>query len=236
MLDSDKDPFTQCQCYLRFGTLVLCPENNDKKKLCYVIKLLRSPNRMLTKLQSPQQEKKLVTLNAAGSITNVNQSSCQICYLLKKGHFLQTFCFWYKENIRILFERHPEDLFDIFYAPEIEDRGAVVFVLSVILSFCPPLWNVNLANNFWTVSARALIFHMSIPCDKTFPWIPFFYPWPWSLTFFFKTLTLQIAFEQWVLELWNFTWVFFVIRPFSGYHYFLPCDLDLGVWPIFWKI
>ena len=34
--------------------------------------------------------------------------------------------------------------------------------------------NFKLANNFWTVSARALIFHMSIPCDKTFPWFHWF--------------------------------------------------------------
>ena len=50
-----------------------------------------------------------------------------------------------------------------------------------------------------------------------------------------ETLTLLIT-EPWVLELWYFTWVFLVIRPFRGYHYFLPCDLDLGVWPIFWKL
>ena len=48
-----------------------------------------------------------------------------------------------------------------------------------------------------------------------------------------ETLTLLITFEQWMLELWYFTWIFPVIRPFHGYHYFLPCDLDLGVWPIF---
>ena len=58
-------------------------------------------------------------------------------------------------------------------------------------------------------------------------------PWPWSLTYFLKTLTLLINFDQWVLERWYFTWVFLVIRPFRGYHYFLPCDLDLGVWPTF---
>ena len=113
------------------------------------------------------------------------------------------------------------------------------FCNSVILSFCPPLWNFNLANNFSTVRARALIFHMSIPCDKTFLWIPLFltlWPWPWRLTYFLKTLTLWISFEQWVLELWYYTWVFLVIRPFSGYHYFWPCDLDLGVRPIFWKL
>ena len=45
-----------------------------------------------------------------------------------------------------------------------------------------------------------------------------------------ETLTLLISFEQWVLELWYFTWILPVIRPFRGYHYFLPCDLDLGVW------
>ena len=38
-----------------------------------------------------------------------------------------------------------------------------------------------------------------------------------------------------MLELWYFTWVFLVIRPFCEYYYFWPCDLDLGVWPIFLK-
>ena len=55
------------------------------------------------------------------------------------------------------------------------------------LGFWPIFWNFNLTNNFWTVSARAMIVHISIPCDKTFPWVPFFFtmwPWPWSLTIF----------------------------------------------------
>ena len=99
--------------------------------------------------------------------------------------------------------------------------------------------NFNLANNFWTVSARALIFYMNITCVKIFSWVPLFFTlwsWPWSLTHFFETLTLLITSEQWVLELWYFKWVFFVMRNFRGYHYFLTCDLDLGVWPIFWKL
>ena len=93
---------------------------------------------------------------------------------------------------------------DIFMPPRSKIGGHIVFVLSVIPSFCHSLWNFNLVNNFWTVSARALIFHMSIPCNKTFPWVPLFFtlwPWPWSLTHFLKTLTLLIIFEQWVLEL-----------------------------------
>ena len=46
-----------------------------------------------------------------------------------------------------------------------------------------------------------------------------------------ETLTLLITFEQWALELWYFTRVSFRWVPF-----FLPCDLDLGVWPIFGKL
>ena len=81
-----------------------------------------------------------------------------------------------------------------------------------------------------------LIFHMSIPCDKNFPWVRLFltlWPWPGSLTHYLKTLTLPITFEQWVLELWYFTWVFIVIGLLRGYHYFLICDLDLGFDPFF---
>ena len=103
-----------------------------------------------------------------------------------------------------------------FLCPRDRWSGGILF-LSCLL-FCPPLWNFYLANNFRTVSARALIFHMSIPCDKTFPWVPLlFYPVTLTLEFdsFFETQTLLIIFEQWVLELWYFIWIFHVIRPFS---------------------
>ena len=39
---------------------------------------------------------------------------------------------------------------------------------NLTLEFDPFFENFNLAYNFWIVSGRALIFHMSIPCDKTF--------------------------------------------------------------------
>ena len=32
--------------------------------------------------------------------------------------------------------------------------------------------NFNLAYNTWTTIGGAFIFHMCIPCDKTFPWVP----------------------------------------------------------------
>ena len=34
--------------------------------------------------------------------------------------------------------------------------------------------NSNLAYNSWPTIGRAFIFHMCIPCDKTFPWVPKF--------------------------------------------------------------
>ena len=106
------------------------------------------------------------------------------------------------------------------------------------LEFDPFFENFNLGNNFWTVSTRALIFHMSIPCDKAFPWVPtilILWSWPWSLTSFLKILTLLRRFELWVLEFIHFTWIFVVAKSFSEYQHFSPCDLDLGIWPIFEK-
>ena len=61
-------------------------------------------------------------------------------------------------------------------------------------------YNFNLAYNFSTVSARALIVHMNIPCDNTFPWISLFFPlwpWPWSLTHFWKILELSYEHFLW---------------------------------------
>ena len=95
--------------------------------------------------------------------------------------------------------------------------------------------NFNLANNFWTVSSRALIFHINIPCDKTFPWVPLFFtlwPWPWSLTSFLKTLTLQITFEQWVLDLSYCTWAFLVTRSSNWFQDICNCHFGhFWNWP-----
>ena len=131
------------------------------------------------------------------------------------------------------------------FMPKMEDRGHIVFVLSVILhsvilSFCPPLWNFNLANNFWTVRARALIFHMNIPCDKTFPWVPLFFtlwPWPWSLTHFLKNFNLANNF--WTVSARAL--IFHMSIP-SGYDLsmgtiiFDTVILTLEFNPFFWKL
>ena len=111
-------------------------------------------------------------------------------FFLVLQNMLLLFKMSFKENNNYINLNVVKDmLIAIFMPSRSKIGGHIVFVLSVILSFCPPLWNFNLANNFWTVSARALIFYMSIPCDKTFPWIPLFFTlwrWPWSLTHFWK--------------------------------------------------
>ena len=95
--------------------------------------------------------------------------------------------------------------------------GTIIFdPVTLTLEFDPVFENFNLANNFWTVSARALMFHMSIPCYKYFLWVALFFtlwPWLWGLTHFLKTLTLLITFEHWVWELWYLTWIFYETRP-----------------------
>ena len=109
--------------------------------------------------------------------------------------------------------------------------GSTIFdILTLTLEFDIFIENINLAYIFWTVSARALIFHMSILSDKTFPWVATFFtllPWPWSWPIYEKTLTL-VTVEQWVLELWYFIWVL-VTRPFLGYQLFYPMALTLDV-------
>ena len=65
--------------------------------------------------------------------------------------------------------------------------------------FSCSVWNFNLANNFWTVSARSLIFHISIASDKNFlsdQLLFALWPWPWSLTYLLKTLAFLKTFEQ----------------------------------------
>jgi hypothetical protein len=115
------------------------------------------------------------------------------------------------------------------YAPEIEDREAYCFC-----PVCHSVLNFNLAYNFWMVCTRALIFPMSVPYGKTFPWVPnFLTMWPWCLTYLQKTLTLAITFKWYVLGCWYFTWVFLVTRYFHGCQNFWPCDLDLDIWPTY---
>ena len=120
--------------------------------------------------------------------------------------------------------------------PDISN-GTIIFYL-VTLKFDLLLKNFNLGHNFQTRRDRAFILQMCIPCDKTFHMVPLFFtlwPWPWSLTYFWKTLTLAITFKPEEIKLSYCTCVFLVTRPFTWYHNFfdlvtLTLKFDLLVW------
>ena len=59
-----------------------------------------------------------------------------------------------------------------FFVPRFrESVGTLNLIrLSVCLSVCHK--NFNLGHNFWTITDRALILGMCVPCDKTFPVVP----------------------------------------------------------------
>ena len=106
-----------------------------------------------------------------------------------------------------------------FCPPLLRKRGDIKSHSSVRLSVSPSLChkNFNLGHNFCTITGRALILGMCVLCDKTFPMVPCrdldrdlwptsrsnllpsggpqfsefaCLPWPLSLTYFLKTLTL----------------------------------------------
>ena len=72
----------------------------------------------------------------------------------------------------------------------------------VCLSVCPSVRlsvqsKLNLGYNFSTNRDKAFIFHMLVPCDKTFLSVSkhlTLWPWPWLLTYFWKNLTFAIIF------------------------------------------
>ena len=113
-----------------------------------------------------------------------------------------------------------------FYAPGIESGGGGGDIVLSCLSF----YNSVILSLTLLINFRDLIFHMSIPCDKTFSWVPLFFNlwhWPWRLTFFENFNLDNIFWTVSAREFWYFTWIFPVIGPFHGYHYFWHCDLDL---------
>ena len=112
-------------------------------------------------------------------------------------------------------------------------------LVKLTLKFDQLLKNFNLGHNFLTRRDRAFKLHIWISCDKTFHIVPLFLtsrPWSWSLTYFWKTLTLAITFLPEKIGFAYCRYVFLVTIPFTWYHNFLPRDLDLAVWPTFEKL
>ena len=71
--------------------------------------------------------------------------------------------------------------------------GTKIFdLVTLTLTFDLLLKKFNLGHSFLTRRGRVFVLHMYIPCDNTFSWMTL-WPWPWHLTYFYKTLTLAIV-------------------------------------------
>ena len=135
-------------------------------------------------------------------------------------HFCGSYAPWNLENIRkstnnisFLCQIFINEITASDAGPDII-RSHLLFIIIMGLLICKyaPFW----ASCFrWAMWPIGLLFTL--------------WPLPASLTYFLKTLILLITFEQWVLELWYFTWEFLKTRPFHGYQHFWPSDLDLWV-------
>ena len=83
---------------------------------------------------------------------------------------------------------------------------------------------------------KAQKFLLSIPCDKTFPWAPFFltlWPWPWILTHFFKNFNLAINFWTVSANLINLLSIS-CVKAFPWVPlFFYPVTLTLEFYPFF---
>ena len=117
------------------------------------------------------------TVRAKALIFHLNIPWDKVPFYLMALTLLRTFELWVLEFIHFTW---------IFVVAKSLVGTNIFYPVTLTLKFDLFLKNINLANNFWTVSARAFIFHMYILWDKTFQWVPTILtlrPWPWSLTY-----------------------------------------------------
>jgi hypothetical protein len=93
--------------------------------------------------------------------------------------------------------------------------GTKIFDLVILtLMFDLLIKNFNLGYNFQMVCTRMLIFHMSVPCDKIFSWVPFF----------FDLVTLTLMFDP-LIKNFNLGYNFqMVCTSMLIFHMSVPCD------------
>jgi hypothetical protein len=104
-------------------------------------------------------------------------------------------------------------------------------LVTLTLMFDPRIKNFNLGYNFQMVCTRKLIFHMSVPCDKIFSWVPKF----------FDLVTLTLMFDLFIKNFnlgYNFQ---MVCTGMLIFHMSIPCDKIfswvpkfLTMWPWRW--
>ena len=94
---------------------------------------------------------------------------------------------------------------------------------SDLVTFNLHIENFNLGDNFLTIRGRLFIFHMCIPCDKTFPLmlkLLTLWTWPWHLTTVVKNFNLDHYFRT------------ITVRSFI-FHMCIPCDKTFPLVPKF---
>ena len=77
--------------------------------------------------------------------------------------------------------------------------------------------NISFTKNFWTVSARALIFHLNISRDKNILLIMNrfdFVNLSFKIGLLFENFNLLITFQKWVIAFKYYTRIFPMIRSF----------------------
>ena len=103
-------------------------------------------------------------------------------------------------------------------------------LVPTVFALWPLPWSLT-----YLLKTLTLLFYMNILLDKISQRVPTIltsWPWPRRLTYFFKTLNLLINFEQWVIELWYFTWVFYETKTPSGTNNVDLVILTLWSWPL----
>jgi hypothetical protein len=85
----------------------------------------------------------------------------------------------------------------------------------------PMYWKLKLGYIFWMVCARTSLFQLTVPCDKTFPWMPT----GMILTMVFDLLIENFIFEYIFWMVWTGTLIFDIS---------IPCTIVLTLWPWPW--
>ena len=111
------------------------------------------------------------------------------------------------------------------------------FCNSVIVPFCNYVWNFNLAYNFKYEYWGLDLSHQYFTWQDLYGGTNIIDLMTWTLEFDLLFDNFHLANNFWTVKARGLIfWGFIETRHFRGYQHFWPCNTDLGVWPIFWKL